>query len=144
MTRQLFKISSISNFQFDTWKHWTFLKSSDDSGLYSLSGLSCVWIFFIFWYSTKTNLSEPGSVSMIRQYEMWLRLALSKGSSRAGVPFFLPQDGNGSSFRTLVFYNIIRQTKSKNLVFIKHFLNTFLYSCVITYWIWNAAVKTVL
>jgi hypothetical protein len=48
----------------------------------------------------------------------WLRLALSKGPNRVGATFFLPEVGNRSSLRNVVFLkkkNIGRWTKSINM-----------------------------
>jgi hypothetical protein len=47
----------------------------------------------------------------------WLKLALYKVPNRVGTIFILPEDGNRSSFRNVVFFrNIGRWTKSKNLI----------------------------
>jgi hypothetical protein len=40
-------------------------------------------------------------------WTQWLRLALTKGRNRIGVSLPLPEDGNRSSFRNVVFYSYL-------------------------------------
>jgi hypothetical protein len=70
----------------------------------------------ILW-TRKHDVSETGSVSVLKWEPVirWLRLALSKGPNRVGVPP-LTEDGNRSSFWNLMFpsfKNTRRWTRSK-------------------------------
>jgi hypothetical protein len=52
----------------------------------------------------KRNISETGSVQWTPQC---YKLALSKGFNRIGVSHPLPEDGNRSSIRNVVFFSVL-------------------------------------
>jgi hypothetical protein len=67
---------------------------------------SCFWT--LYRLTSIKNVSEAGSVSVLSPV---MRLAVSKRSNT------VPQDGNRSGFRNVVFFRSIRRwTKSKNMI----------------------------
>jgi hypothetical protein len=66
-----------------------------------------LWILSIVRCSKEHNISETGSVQWSPPPSQWYRVSLSNGPNSVGVSHPTPEDGNRSSFRNVVLFNVL-------------------------------------